>query len=122
VAVVEQFLLSKLKTPKTDLLVLDAVQQIQLAKGDIKISQLVSGLHISQDPFEKRFRKLTGTSPKHFSSVVRLRHIIATHSRKKSLTDAALAAGYFDQSHFIKDFRSFTGQSPQHFFKHRRQW
>ncbi len=119
---VEQFFLSKLKEPKPDLLVLEAIKKIQLASGDIRIKKLIADLHISQDPFEKRFRRLTGTSPKQFASIVRLRSVIENHSQDKTLTDTALTAGYFDQAHFIKDFKTFTGQTPQQFFKFSAYW
>lgn len=70
VFIVEQFLVSKLKEPKPDLLVLDAIQKIQFTRGDIRIKKLIADLHISSDPFEKRFRRLTVTSPKRFASIV----------------------------------------------------
>ncbi len=122
VFVIEQFLLSKLKEPKFDFLILNAIQKIQLANGNIRIKKLITDLHISQDPFEKRFRRLAGTSPKQFSSIVRLRNVIENYSQVENLTDAAFTAGYFDQAHFIKDFKTFTGQTPQDFFKSSAYW
>jgi AraC-like DNA-binding protein len=122
ILIVERFLLSELKKTQRDLLVCEAIQQIMRSKGDIKIKDLLSGLPISRDPFEKRFRKITGTSPKHFSVIVRLKNLIDTYSGAVSLTDAAYSAGYYDQAHFIKDFRAFTGQAPLDFFKTPPQW
>ena len=115
IAIVERFLLSLLKGQQ-DGLVLDAIHQIRYAKGDLRIKSLAGGLNISQDAFEKRFRKMTGTSPKQFAVTVRLRSIIEQYTKPDSLTAVAHSAGYFDQAHFIKDFRSFTGQTPQSFF------
>jgi AraC-like DNA-binding protein len=115
IAIVERFLISLLKGGQ-DGLVLDAVQRIKYVKGDLKIKSLAGELNISQDAFEKRFRKITGTSPKQFAITVRLRSIIEQYSKPDSLTSVAYTAGYFDQAHFIKDFRSFTGQTPQSFF------
>ena len=117
IGIIERFLLSELKNTQPDLLVCEAIQQIRLSKGDIKIKELLSGLPISRDPFEKRFRKITGTSPKHFAAIVRLKNLIENYSGAVSLTEAAYSAGYYDQAHFIKDFRSFTGQTPLDFFK-----
>jgi AraC-like DNA-binding protein len=122
ILIVERFLLSELKKTQTDLLVCEAIQQIRQSKGDIKIKDLLLGLPISRDPFEKRFRKVTGTSPKHFSVIVRLKNLIDNSSGAVSLTDAAYSAGYYDQAHFIKDFRAFTGQAPNDFFKSPPQW
>lgn len=122
IAIVEQFLLSQLQIQTNDALIANAIQQIYSSKGDIKIKNMLQTLPISRDPFEKRFRRITGTSPKHFSTIVRLRHLIDHYSPAKSLTDMAYAAGYFDQSHFIKDFRQFTGQTPHEFFKSPLYW
>jgi methylphosphotriester-DNA--protein-cysteine methyltransferase len=114
--------LSELKDTQPDLLIGEAIQQIRLSKGDIKIKELLSGLPISRDPFEKRFRKITGTSPKHFAAIIRLQNLIENYSGAVSLTEAAYSAGYYDQAHFIKDFRSFTGQAPLDFFKTPPMW
>ncbi|SHH35028.1 Helix-turn-helix domain-containing protein [Chryseolinea serpens] len=122
IALVEQFLLSTKRQAPHDPLVLHAVQTIQQAKGDIRIATLMDTLPISRDPFEKRFRKIVGTSPKHFSSLVRLRALIDNYSTHKSLTYAGHAAGYFDQAHFIKDFKTFTGLTPHDFFKIPPHW
>jgi AraC-like DNA-binding protein len=122
ILIVERFLLSELKKTTTDLLVSEAIQKIKLSKGDIKIKDLLTELPVSRDAFEKRFRKITGTSPKHFSVIIRIKNLIGNYSETISLTEAAYSAGYFDQAHFIKDFRSFTGQTPHDFFKTPPLW
>ena len=122
IAVVEKFLLSELKTQQPDLLVSHAVQQIKAANGSSRIKTLAADLYISQDAFEKRFRRSVGASPKQFSAIVRLRHLLDHYQEEESLTAAAYRAGYFDQAHFIKDFKTFTGQSPQAFFQSAAWW
>jgi AraC-like DNA-binding protein len=122
ILIIERFLLSELKKAEPDHLVREAIHHIKLMKGDIKIKDLLTRLPISRDPFEKRFRKITGTSPKHFAAIVRLKSLIENYKDNSSLTDAAYTAGYYDQAHFIKDFRSFTGQTPHDFFKTPPLW
>lgn len=122
IAIIERWLSSKLKNPAPDPLVQHAIQKIQQRHGAVKMKDLADSLYISQDAFEKRFRRQAGASPKQFSSIVRFKHVIAAHTEAGSLTDAALTAGYFDQAHFIKDFRSFTGKSPQDFFREVVYW
>lgn len=122
ILIVERFLLSELKKTQSDLLVCEAIQKIKLSKGDIKIKELVAGLPVSRDPFEKKFRKITGTSPKHFAAIIRLKNLIDNYTDAVSFTEAAYSAGYYDQAHFIKDFRSFTGQTPHDFFKAPPLW
>jgi AraC-like DNA-binding protein len=125
ISIVERFLLSELKEPRSDPLMLEAVRNIKSAHGAVRIKDLLTSLPLSRDPFEKRFRQATGTSPKQFATIVRVRRLIETypHDRQsRNLTDAALAAGYFDQAHFIKDFKSFTGQRPTDFFGSSSFW
>ncbi|MBO9203468.1 MULTISPECIES: helix-turn-helix domain-containing protein [Niastella] len=122
ILIVERFLLSELKKTPADTLISEAIHKIRLTKGDIKIKELLAGLPISRDPFEKRFRKITGTSPKHFAAIIRLKNLIENYTDAISFTEAAYSAGYYDQAHFIKDFRSFTGQTPHDFFKAPPLW
>lgn len=118
----EAFLTQQLRNNGPDPIINEAVRLIKESKGLIKIKDLAHALYISQDPLEKRFRTQIGSTPKQYSSIIRLRNIIDTWSSYPSLTSASYEAGYFDQSHFIKDFRTFTGESPKDFFRSARFW
>lgn len=122
IATIEQFLLSRLFNPKPDVLIATAIQKIHATKGTIKMKELSSALYSSQDAFEKRFRKTIGTTPKQFSSIVRMKSIINQKPQSETLTELALDAGYFDQPHFNKDFKLFTGQTPTEFLKSPLFW
>ena len=98
-------------------MVANAVDYIYSMKGLVKIKDLANMLYISNDSFEKRFRKITGASPKQFSSIVRMKSAISQKQNNQNLTDVALNSGYFDQPHFNKDFKLFTGLTPTDFFK-----
>ena len=99
-----------------------AVEKIYQQRGLTRIKDLVQSLYISQDAFEKRFRKTTGTSPKQFSSIVRMKSIIHQQRHNETLTGLAFDGGYFDQPHFNKEFKIFTGQTPGDFFKTPPRW
>jgi AraC-like DNA-binding protein len=122
IALLEQVLMRKLINAQPDPLILCAIQKMRSAGGLLPIGQLTRELYISQDAFEKRFRQTVGASPKHFSTIIRFRNAINTHAITNSLTDTALAAGYYDQAHFIKAFRAFTGEAPGQFFRGGRYW
>jgi AraC-like DNA-binding protein len=122
VGIVERFLLSRLDERRADQMIAHAIQKIKQASGDIKVRDLANDMTISLDPFEKKFRRVTGISPKQFADTIRFRNLISQFSGTESLTELALEAGYFDQAHFIKDFRTFTGMSPQLFFKTETWW
>jgi len=115
IALIEKFLLATLYDHKPDKLILTALQKIHSTKGIVKIKDLADTLYISQDPFEKRFRRVVGTSPKQFSSIIRMGSIIKSSEHR--IADIVFNARYFDQPHFNRDFKLFTGQTPTDFFK-----
>jgi AraC-like DNA-binding protein len=113
--IVEQFLTSQLKDIQTDKLISEAVKLIYQYKGNIRIKELNEKLFISQSPFEKRFRKVVGTTPKKFASIIRFNSILNGLNEQKSLIEICHKNNFFDQAHFIKDFKRFTGDTPEHF-------
>lgn len=115
VKIVEQFLLSQLKDIQTDKLIVEAVKLIYQTNGTIRIKELNEKLFISQSPFEKRFRKVVGTTAKKFASIVRFNTVLDNLNNTKSLTEICYENNFFDQAHFIKDFKQFTGDTPENF-------
>jgi AraC-like DNA-binding protein len=115
IKIVEQFLLSQLKDIQTDRLIVEAVKLIYQSKGTIRIKELNEKLFISQSPFEKRFRKVVGTTAKKFASIVRFNAVLDNLHETKSLTEICYENNFFDQAHFIKDFKQFTGDTPENF-------
>lgn len=122
ITLIEQYLLSKLYPEEPDKLVLAALEKIHAANGSLKIKELAQSLYISQDAFEKRFRRVVGVSPKQFSSIIRMKSIVSTGFTKETLSEVAFNAGYFDQPHFNKDFKLFTGKTPTDFIKTPPLW
>ncbi|MCI9843746.1 helix-turn-helix domain-containing protein [Flavobacterium pectinovorum] len=115
VGIVEKFLLSQLKDIETDKLIVEAVKLIYQTNGTIRIKELNEKLFISQSPFEKRFRKVVGTTAKKFASIVRFNTILDNLNKTKTLTEICYENNFFDQAHFIKDFKQFTGDTPENF-------
>ena len=115
IKIVEQFLLCQLKDIQTDKLILEAVKLIYQSNGTIRIKELNEKLFISQSPFEKRFRKLVGTTAKKFASIVRFNAVLDNLNKNKTLTEICYENNFFDQAHFIKDFKQFTGDTPENF-------
>ena len=115
IKIVEQFFVSQLKDIKTDKLIVEAVKLIYQNNGAIRIKELNEKLFISQSPFEKRFRKVVGTTAKKFASIVRFNTIIDNLNETKTLTEICYENKFFDQAHFIKGFKQFTGDTPENF-------
>jgi len=107
VKIVEQFLVSQLKHIQTDKLIVEAVKLIYQSNGAIRIKALSEKLFISQSPLEKRFRKVVGTTPKKFSSIVRFNTVLEKLNKSKLLTEICYENNFFDQAHFTMDFKQF---------------
>jgi len=121
IAAAEQFLLSHLSVQQ-DHLIWGVTKHIQDTGGILSIRELAAAFYISHDALEKRFRKMVGTSPKQFASLVRLKNITQLRAPKPDFTEMALNAGFFDQAHFNKAFKQFTGQTPRDWFKAPPLW
>jgi AraC-like DNA-binding protein len=117
VAAFDAFLVARLRPQPPDALVAAAVRAIDDAGGGLPIRALARRLGVSLDPFEKRFRRSVGASPKQFASLLRLRRAIDAYRPGLPLARVAQEAGYFDQSHFIRAVRAATGEPPGRFLR-----
>lgn len=117
IALIQRWLLSRLRNDKKDLLVEAAVARIHSAKGQLRIASLSQELYVSPSRLEKRFRALVGASPKKFAGLVRFQQILKAAPTITDLTALAYESGYFDQAHFIHDFTAYTGATPAEFFR-----
>lgn len=113
----EEFLLSRMAKRDTDRIVTMAAACIRESQGRVRIDDLARRAGLSQSALERRFQREVGTSPKRLASIVRLRNAVRLRKQGSTLTEAAYAAGYSDQSHFIREFRRFSGSAPDEFFQ-----
>ncbi|WP_256004979.1 helix-turn-helix domain-containing protein [Pedobacter deserti] len=115
IKIMERFLLSQLNGMQADKLIVEAVKLIYQSNGTMRIKELNEKLFISQSPFQKRFRKVVGTTPKKFASIVRFNTVLNNLNGSKTLAELCYENNFFDQAHFIKDFKRFTGVTPENF-------
>lgn len=115
ISIVEEFFLSQLRDISADKLIKEAVRLIYETSGRIRIKELNRKLFISQSPFEKRFRRVVGTSPKKFTSIIRFNKVLHDLQSFHSLTEIGYNNNFFDQAHFIKEFKHLTGEAPENF-------
>jgi AraC-like DNA-binding protein len=118
VHLLEDFLVGRVRSATLDPLIVAAIAWLEQSSGPTRIDDLSRYIGLSQSALERRFRRIVGTSPKRCLSVMRLQRAARLVAEGRTLTTAAHAAGYFDQSHFIHDFRRATGSSPHAFFRH----
>jgi AraC-like DNA-binding protein len=116
ISIIEQLLIRHLYNQSEDLLVVKAISYIKQNQGTVRIAELARDLNISQSPLEKRFRKIVGSSPKKFASIVRVKNVMAA-LKHHNYQEAIFLSGYYDQAHLIRDFKTFTGITPEQYVK-----
>lgn len=82
---------------------------------NISLDDLARRARLDKFQLIRRFRARYGLTPHHFQMQNRLRYARRACLSAPSLTDLALAAGFYDQSHFIRDFRRATGLTPSQY-------
>jgi AraC-like DNA-binding protein len=104
-----------------DAIVTRSVATLEARAGAIPMDDLVAAAGIGRRQLERRFGDAVGIGPALLASILRFRSVfdVIEHDGSRPWTDAALAAGYYDQSHFIREFRRFVGCTPSAFARHR---
>jgi AraC-like DNA-binding protein len=93
------------------------VQAMQRGPDAASVEAIARAAGIGRRQLERRFRDHVGVSPGMLADIFRFRRVFDALERDSTRpwTDAALAAGYFDQSHLIRDFHRFVGCTPGDF-------
>jgi AraC-like DNA-binding protein len=116
VEIMTNFLKGKLiPNQKTDLVIINAIKKIRELRGQVNVQTLAKESALSQKQFERRFKNFSGFNPKLYSRIIRFERSLSPYNDYISLTDKALALGYYDQAHFINDFKQFSGFSPRNY-------
>lgn len=112
--VIEQFMLSKVKSLRKPLPFDQAMLELLRLNGNVQIEKMASLACLSLRQFERVSKERIGLSPKFFARVVRFSKAYRLYESVPSLswTNIAYECGYFDQMHLIHDFKKFTGITP----------
>lgn len=95
-----------------------ALAALYYATGPAPVEQVAGRLRVSRRHLDRLLSDAIGMSPKHLSRLARFHRasrtilLAAQDVSAPNALDAALSAGYYDQSHFIRDVRSLTGLTP----------
>jgi AraC-like DNA-binding protein len=85
----------------------------RLARGDApRLSQLAGELGSSERALRRHCLAHFGYGPKTLDRILRLQRLLALATDARSLTEAALAAGYADASHLVHDAHDLTALTP----------
>lgn len=105
----EKYLLTHIHTRRNNPILMEAVAQMLLRKGNVEIGQLSKEIHTSVRQLERLFRENMGISPKQLSSLVRYQYLWneVLFRPDFQVLDAVYRYGYTDQSHLLNDFKRF---------------
>jgi len=112
------FLLKRASGKRQDSLIY-SLNRIWQSAGTANITQLQQQSGLSVKQFERRFKAVSGFTPKYFARLSRFQAIkdIYCNSKTASLTSLAYLANYYDQPHFNREFKEFSGVQPRKFLK-----
>ncbi len=104
----------ELKPAEVDTKVTAAVHFIEASQGQAKIAEVAAEVGLSVRQLERRFRAVSGLTPKQFARVRRVRATALALVEEGQVDWASRAAemGYADQSHLTREFVTVTGRSP----------
>jgi AraC-like DNA-binding protein len=89
-----------------------AVTAIVQSGGRASIDRIAARAGLGLRQIERQFDEDVGLGPKTFARIVRLQAALRRIRQGRSLSDAALACGYYDQAHMARDFRRLAAMSP----------
>ncbi|MHC4310519.1 MAG: DUF6597 domain-containing transcriptional factor [Planctomycetota bacterium] len=119
IKLLESHLERLLKTNKNDPVAKNAIYNILVNKGNIRVSELSRIVDTSKRQLRRKFERWIGVSPKAFCRIIRFKNVLrmVRSGPKCNWLSIALDGGYYDQSHFIHEFNSYYGTNPSEFLR-----
>ena len=87
---------------------------------DISVEEMSRRTHTGKYHLIRSFRQEVGLTPHRFQIQNRVRKARHLLECSVSMTEAALAAGFADQSHFIRQFKKIVGMTPTSYLAARK--
>jgi AraC-like DNA-binding protein len=119
VELVSSFILRKMKTtPCHEAAFIQQVRSVIDRNTILSITSFAKNCNLSRRQFERKFKDLSGFSPKDFIDVTRFKNVMTQlENGQTSLADIAIQAGYYDQSHLTNEFKRLSGYTPREYMK-----
>jgi AraC-like DNA-binding protein len=97
-----------------------ATRRLEASNGTESIATLRDEIGMSRARFVDGFRQHTGLTPKRYGRMLRFRRALTMLQSATTVSQVALATGFFDQAHLNADFREFAEMTPREFMQARR--
>ncbi|HEU4470873.1 MAG TPA: helix-turn-helix domain-containing protein [Flavisolibacter sp.] len=110
----DDFFLSKL--PSSQPLLVQLVQEMRKARGQLAISRLAGLYNISTRTLERHFKLGTGAPPKEIANILRFQTAIKklkSNGLNESLLRLSVELGYADHAHLSRECKRYAGLSPE---------
>lgn len=93
------------------------IDQIDCSRGKLPITDLAEAVHLCHRQLERKFKGITGFTPKEYSRIIRFRHTVdlLRNYPFDNLLSTAVEAGYYDVSHLCRETKKMSGGSPLSF-------
>lgn len=97
---------------------------IRSSKGNVNIAGLHEQVPISARQLQRKFKEMTGMTPKAYIRIARMNavHAYLNTQTQVALTDLAYENGFADQSHFVREFRQLTGVNPRNYLREKEKY
>lgn len=87
----------------------------------IRLQELAELVDLSESHFSHAFKASTGMPPHQWQMNERIKRVQELLQADRSLTDVAVATGFFDQAHLTRVFRRMVGETPAAWRRDRRK-
>lgn len=96
-----------------------AISLILKKQGNVKITEILSQVYMSERTFERRFFAQVGLKPKQFAKIIQFQSSLhrLNEANFDKLVEVGIESGFSDQSHFIRAFKNYTSQTPSYYLK-----
>ncbi len=114
VPLIMQFFKNKLSEGRTEVIVDELLERIELTGGNLSILDFAEEVGLSMKTIERKFKQCVGLPPKKYAGMYRFhRSVLAMSSDYTKLSDIAYDLGYFDQMHFIRETKRYAHRTPR---------
>jgi len=121
VHVFQNFLISKLSTPKIQEPIVELVtKKIISSNGLASLAKLCEQTNWSKRHLNRVFSEIVGQNIKSWMQTIRFKHLhqlLQKDCKENKEAIKAFYMAYYDQAHFIHSFKKITGKTPNTFMK-----